>query len=452
MLIPIKHELHPQSADGREHKAWLVAADMGYGHLRAVEPLRDLAKDEIAVVGNSDADSIAERKLWSQLLMIYELMSRAHGLPLIGRAAFKLLDTFLYIPSLYPIRNLSRPTFQVNFLASFIKRGLCSGVLRKIMSEDLPLVTSFYAPAIAADMAGYEKIYCIICDADLNRVWVAAEPSESRIDYFAPCGKAAQRLRAYGVPTERIFLTGFPLPEELLGGPDLPVLRRDLGQRLRYLDPQNRFWPLHSRNVEHFLGAGNCSFNNDRKLTITYAVGGAGAQKEIGLKIAKSLRKKLQGGEIFLNLVAGTKRSVKSYFDDVKSQIDPNGGSIRVIYGQTPWEYFTAFNEILHTTDILWTKPSELSFYSGLGLPIIMSPAIGSQEYFNRQWLLDIHAGIRQEKPEFTDQWLFDMLDNGTFADAGWSGFLKARKLGTYRIREILDNGKMSQTNSPLQR
>ncbi len=53
---------------------------------------------------------------------------------------------------------------------------------------------------------------------------------------------------------------------------------------------------------------------------------------------------------------------------------------------------------MLRTTDILWTKPSELSFYTALGLPIIMTPPLGSQEEFNRKWLLTIASGTDQLK------------------------------------------------------
>jgi hypothetical protein len=104
----------------------------------------------------------------------------------------------------------------------------------------------------------------------------------------------------------------------------------------------------------------------------------------------------------------------------------------------------------MRETDILWTKPSELSFYAGLGIPIVMTPPIGSQERFNRQWLFEIQAGIKQEKPEHADQWLFDWLDNGRLAEAAWAGFLKARKLGTYRILEILATGSMERSASPV--
>jgi hypothetical protein len=63
------------------------------------------------------------------------------------------------------------------------------------------------------------------------------------------------------------------------------------------------------------------------------------------------------------------------------------GKTIEIIYHNNLSKYFEKFNHTLRTTDILWTKPSELSFYSGLGLPILLAPSIGPHEKLNRQWL-----------------------------------------------------------------
>jgi len=432
--------------------AWVVSADMGYGHQRAVYPLKNIAEDGIITVGSSGAISKAEQKLWKRLLNAYELFSRAKGIPVIGPPFFSMLDSLMRIPSFYPMRNLSNTTFQVNFLESLIEKGLCTGMLEKTETKNLPVVTSFYASAIAADKKGFNKVFCIICDADINRAWVAKDPWESKIEYFAPCGKAAQRLKAYGVPDERIHLTGFPLPMELLGDENLSVLKKDLAQRLFYLDPKRKFWARHGRNVEYFLGKENCVFKNDRKLTITYAVGGAGAQKEIGEKIASSLKEKIRAGEIKLNLIAGIRKEVNEYFQSIKKDVSPDGENIKIIYAETLHEYFESFNKALHETDILWTKPSELSFYCALGIPIVMSPIIGSQEKFNRKWLHEIQAAMKQEKPEYTDQWLYDLLNRGTLAESAWDGFLKARKLGTFKIHQVLEIGYLEKVTDPVLR
>lgn len=440
---------HQEDTPGR---AWVVAADMGYGHQRAVYPLRGIAEGGIITVGRNDAASRTEKRLWSRMLMAYEGLSRAHGIPVIGKPIFSLLDSLLRIPSLYPMRNLSHRTFQVQLLTSLVDKGLCQGMLERIGARKLPVVTSFFAPALAVDSRTDHRIFCIICDADLNRVWVAAEPWKSRIVYFAPCGKAARRLRAYGVPEDRILLTGFPLPDELVGGRDMTALRAMLGRRLRTLDPASRFWPMHDRNLEHYLGPENCTADPHHVLTITFAVGGAGAQKEIGARIVASLRNRIKAGGLRLNLLAGTRPEVRDYFYAVKDAHTPGAPGLQVIFADTLEEYFTRFSETIKETDILWTKPSEISFYTALGLPIIMTPALGSQEKFNRRWLQEIGAGIRQEDPDYADEWVFDKLRDGIFAGLAWSGFLRARKLGLYRIQEVLRTGVLSPESSPIMR
>ncbi len=427
---------------------WLVSATMGYGHLRAAFPFAQFANQGLVNVGDNPGTPQSEKRLWKRMLYFYELLSRAKGIPIIGKPLFNVLDFFLRIPSYYPKRDLSRATFQVKMLVSSIKKGLCRGMLEKIIEKELPMLTSFYAPAIAADLNGFSPVYCIICDTDLNRVWVAADPWESRIEYFAPTGRAAQRLKSYGVPESRIHLTGFPLPPEILGTRNLETLIKDLGQRLYYLDPAGRFWSMHGKSVEYFIGKENCYFDNSRVLTITFAVGGAGAQKQTGRKIAISLREKLLAGEVNLNLIAGMRNDINDYFLDIQEEVASD--HIKVIYGKTFEEYYHRFNQVLRTTDILWTKPSELSFYTALGIPIVISPQIGAQEKANKKWLREIQAGIKQEKPEYTDQWLFDLLKKGRLAEAAWSGFLKARKMGFYNITDFLTQGSFRQNEGPL--
>jgi len=436
-----------------EQPLWVASADMGYGHQRAAWPFRNVAYQGIIAAGDNEHASAAERKLWRRYLHLYEAFSRAKSIPLIGKRIFSVLDRILHIPALYPIRNLSHTTFEVDQLHRQLDRGLGEGVMNAINQKHLPLLTSFYVPAIKADLNGYESVYSIICDADLHRVWVAREPWESNINYFAPCGKAAQRLRSYGVPPERIYLTGFPLDEALLGGRDLPTLRHDLAIRLRLLDPTNRFHTLHGASVRHFMEEyAETSVPEGRVLTITYAVGGAGALKEIGARLMRAFKQRLINGTMRLNLVAGTRKEVADYFHSERRSILGDVESVHVLYADDLEEYFTQFNSAIRTTDILWTKPSELSFYAGLGLPIIMTSTIGSQERYNRKWLLEIGAGMKQDKIEFADQWLFDQLDNGRFAELAWMGFLRARKLGTYHIMDVIRTGSFVRSDSPLMR
>jgi hypothetical protein len=221
------------------------------------------------------------------------------------------------------------------------------------------------------------------------------------------------------------------------------------------LDPAGRFRQRYGRSVGPILGIANTatgtrSGNNHKPITITFAVGGAGAQGEIGRQIAGSLRARLQQGSVRLNLVAGVREEVKSCFDSFKEQLLPGYRNLQVIFAASKPEYFRRFSQVLRETDVLWTKPSELSFYCELGIPIIIAPTIGSQEALNRKWLLEIGAGIPQEDPVYTGQWFFDLLDSGRLAEIAWSGFLNAQKYGTYNIREILESGSAQRESTRM--
>lgn len=436
-----------------EVRAWVAAVNMGLGHKRAVAPLASIAEGGILIANDPSVATEEEMGLWEGVLKLYERLSRVKKVPLIGPLLFGIMDWFQKIQPAYPRVDLSRPSIGNHMVDSTLKKGLCRGMLERIKTKPLPLVTSHFQTALAADRDHYGRIYCIICDADINRVWVASDPRSSKIEYLVPCGAAMRRLRQYGVPDERIYMTGFPLPLELLGDENLEVLKFDLGQRLHHLDPNDRFWPLHDRSVEHFLGETNCAFRGDRLLTLTYAVGGAGAQREIGAAALESLRGKVQEGRLAMNLVCGVRSEVREYYEGLVKDLGlgalPN---VRVIGGRGEQDYFSSFTACLRTTDILWTKPSELSFYVGLGIPLLMAPSIGSQEVFNRHWLEEVQAGIPQDDPRYANEWLYELLDQGRFAEAAWSGFLKARKYGTYRIHELLTTGAMYRSGDPLTR
>lgn len=448
------NDLEPSELKAKFH---LVSAEMGYGHHRAIYPLKELAYGGQILIANTSPDATPkERRLWKEMLGAYEFMSRAGRLPLIGSLISKILDSLLYIPKFYPIKDRSNSTLQVRYLKKSIKKGLCKGILEQTKLPELPMITSFYSSAIAAEMAGQKSVYCIICDTDLNRVWVSENASESPIIYFASGTVSAQRLLSYGVSEKNIVLTGFPLPLELMGNRSLDTLRFNLIQRIGNLDPDGSFYNLYKHSLNALLNyskyMGPTYPQKSKPITITYAVGGAGAQKEIGREIIASLAEKLVGGEVILNLVAGTRTESRDYFEKLSKEITDNDENIRIIWAGNNEAYFDLFNQCLQTTDILWTKPSELSFYCALGIPIIMTPSIGPQEKCNRRWLREIGAGLKQQNPALTDQWLFDLLHKGRLAEAAWNGFLKGRKYGTYNILDFLQTGTFISSNDPLKR
>jgi hypothetical protein len=177
-----------------------------------------------------------------------------------------------------------------------------------------------------------------------------------------------------------------------------------------------------------------------KPITITFAVGGAGAQTEIGVALIKSLRELISAGELAVNLVAGNRPEVKAYFEtEIKNLGLEKSAGVKIIFAPEKLVYFEKFNAALRTTDILWTKPSELSFYCALGLPVIIAAPVGSQEDFNREWLINMGAGIDSLPVAYVHEWLPDLLKSGRLARAAVDGYLNAEAKGAYNIDKLID-------------
>ncbi len=436
-------------------RAWVVTADMGLGHQRAAHALAYLAHEGILTAGSPDATDADEARFWRRLTWTYEAVTRARGVPLIGPTLFSALDSLLRIPPFYPLRDLSKPSPNNWLVDHLIRKGLGHSLLERLRTDRLPVISTFYAPALVADRAYDAPVYTVICDADLNRVWVASQAKRSRIHYFAPCGRVMRRLRQYGVPDDRIFITGFTLPRENIGGPGMETLRSDLLARLGRLDPRGRFTSIYGSTVKEMLGDRPQPSNGDARVTVTFAVGGAGAQTEIGLMLAQALKPGILGGSFRLALVAGVNPLVERVFVEFVRRIGLEsalGDGVLVVRESSKPAYFDRFNALMRETDVLWTKPSELSFYSGLGIPIIMAPPLGSQEDKNMRWLMDKGAALPQYTPALALEWLGDMMKDGVLAEKAFSGFIKNRRLGVYKIEEVMATGTMERETHPLRR
>ncbi|KKW30527.1 MAG: hypothetical protein UY72_C0010G0007 [Candidatus Uhrbacteria bacterium GW2011_GWD2_52_7] len=440
--------------------AYVIAVDMGYGHERAAFALRHLAPKKTYIVANTyEGIPEKEKRLWSTGRGLYEAVSRFKRVPLVGSFVFNIMDELQEIPPFYPRRDLSRPSLQVRQTYALIKnQNLCQDLISKLAKKPLPLVCTFFTPAFAAEEYGYPgDIYLVICDADMARAWVPYAPKKSRIKYFAPTGRVAERLRLYGVRPENIFLTGFPMPVDNIGGLDAAIVEEDIHRRMCKLDPEGVFASSMQKLLVARFGKSFCKFDPKvyrRPPSITFAVGGAGAQREmIGLAL-RSLAERIRGNEIAVNLVAGTHGDAAEYFE---REIRLNGlvgarqkGMVRVFHETSRLEYFTAFAKLMRETDILWTKPSELSFTTGLGIPIIMAPTVGAQEDFNRKWLMQIGGGIDALEMQYMDEWLFDWITSGALARMAWNGYINAPTHGAYRIESILKGEAVNLPSLPL--
>ncbi len=422
----------------KQHKAWVVAADMGYGHQRTAYPLRDIAFGGKVINANSyDGIPKKDKKFWYQTRFLYEFISRFKKIPIIGEFVFGLLNKFQKISTYYPKRDLSKPDIFLKTIFYFIRKGWGKDLIERFKKNPLPLISTFFTPAFMAEELNYPgQIYCVICDADIARSWASLNPQKSKIKYFAPNTWTRDRLKLYGVKSESIFLTGYPLPKENIGE-DLKILKEDLRNRLINLDPNKRYRKIYGPLIKVALG--KLPDKSNHPLTIMFSIGGAGAQKEIPLNAIISLKEKIKNRKLRFIIAVGVREELSKYFvDNIKNlKLD---GWVQILSGITTDEYFKNFNEALRETDILWTKPSELSFYTGLGVPIIIAPTIGSQEDFNKKWLLHTGAGFPQEDPKYADQWLYDLINAGDLAEMAMQGFIEIGSMGAYNIEEIIAN------------
>lgn len=442
-------------------KAYIIAVDMGYGHQRAAFPLEHIATlpenwilpSPIISANNYPGIPESDRKKWASTRNLYEWVSRMRGIPLVGGMIFGIMDYFQKIEDFYPKRDLSKPTIQVRQIFKMVKGGLGKHLIDSLNEKPLPLLCTFFMPAFFAEEHGYKgDIYCLCTDSDISRAWVPLYPQKSKITYLAPDQRVKDRLMMYGIREEKILLTGFPLPLECLGEENnLLVAKEILGRRVTRLDPKNYYRQKNLGKVSSYITSSK-EYEN-KAVSLTFAIGGAGAQSEIGFAILNSLKESISNGIISLNLVVGTS---KILFEKYKNFIELNptlndlyrDSKIKIVYKESKFDYFREFNKVLLETDLLWTKPSELSFYSGLGLAIIIAPPLGSQEDFNREWLYKLHAGLDQGSPNLAHIWLIDLINSGSLAEMTMNGFLNAPQKGTYNIQSLLEEGKIKQLDS----
>jgi UDP-N-acetylglucosamine:LPS N-acetylglucosamine transferase len=414
-------------------KVWLISTKMGYGHQRAAYPLKKLAFQRIITANNDSIVDEKERKMWLRLQNAYETISRISSIPIIGRTLFNLYDFFQSIRPLYPFKDYSLPNVHVTYMKHLIKKGLCKSLISYIKqtNEEIPIITTFYLPALAADYAGYQKIYCIITDTDLHRVWVSDKPKQSNITYFASTANSCKRLRSYGVKEENIVLTGFPLPKELIGEHN-QIIKHNLAHRLHNIDPSKVYEKaIKTQKGIYFTGKKN------HPLTLTFIVGGAGAQLHILYAITVSLAKKIKHEELKFVVLFGTHlKKAQNYREFCSMHLIDKQIEIQVTTDMT--SYYAQFLQAMETTDILMTKPSEMSFYAALGIPIIILPPLGAHEERNQTWLIRKGCGIRMDDPNTINEWLFDWLNQGILAKAAMDGYLFAEHRGTYNIEEYL--------------
>ncbi|OHA67281.1 MAG: hypothetical protein A3C82_00260 [Candidatus Wildermuthbacteria bacterium RIFCSPHIGHO2_02_FULL_47_12] len=429
----------------RTKKAWVVAVDMGYGHQRAASALRRFAfKGRVVNADSYPGIPAMDKLLWKEIRTLYEIISRFKKVPVIGDFVFSLfIDQFQEIKEFYPkTQGIEPATLQLRQIYRMLQeRDWGKHFIALLNKNPIPLVTTFSVIAFMAEHWGYKgPILLVETDSDIARAWAPLHPAKSSIVYCAPTERVVERLKSYGVLASKIFLTGFPLPEHLLGK-GFSAVKRSLSQRLSRLDPERAYLSKYSDTVKRYLGAVPPLPKKPAPCRVTFAVGGAGAQQALGMEILQGMVPLLERKAFELTLVAGTRKEVAEYWKKTIAERGLAkflGKSVRIMHALTKEKAFLQFEDTLAKTDILWTKPSELSFYAGFGIPIVIAPPIGSQEIQNRKWLLYVGAGLDQLSPKICYQWLGDFVRKGVVAEAAMQGFIEIEKEGAKNIGTMI--------------
>ena len=379
---------------------------MGYGHLRPAAALGGYLRTKVLEIDRPPLGDGRDQAFWTRVRNVYEPLTRFSQLAALGAPMRALLDTITSIPLPWPRRDLSGPSAGTRWMERAARDGVGQALAAHLRSSGAPFLTTFYAGAILAELHGAQRLHCLITDSDINRVWAPAQPKKSEIRYFAPSERARRRMISYGVAGERISVSGFPLPDELVGE-DRSALERNFQRRLTRLE-----------------GKGDPPL-------IVFAVGGAGAQVPLAREIVRGMARQIRDGRLRLALVAGCRPQVAK---SLRAAVREAGLAIEVLEDTDVFSYFQRFNQLMANADALWTKPSELTFFAALGLPLIAAPPVGVHEQWNLRWAADRGAALPQHDPELCGEWLLEWLEDGVLAAAAQAGRDRLPSDGLYAI------------------
>ena len=389
----------------------LVAAiDMGYGHLRPAAAIAEFLGTEVMQMDLPPLGDQRDEDFWRRVRTMYEPLTRLSQAPAVGRPLRTLLNTVTAIPSAWPERDLSGPTAGTRWMQRAAREGVGHALAEHLKRDGVPLMATFYAAAILAELHGASRLHCLLTDSDVNRVWAPPEPRKSRIRYFTPTERGRRRMVCYGVAPDRVHRTGYPLPDELVGR-DGAALRRNFEARATRL-----------------------SGKGDPPLVVL-AIGGAGAQVPLAKELVGGMAAQVRDGSLRLAVVAGRRGEVASALKDALTAARIEA---ELLYDPDVYGYIRRFNALLASADVLWSKPSEMTFFAALGLPFVSAPPVGMHEECNLRWASDRGAALAQHDPAASGEWLLEWLEDGVLSSAAEAG-LRLPSRGLYEIADALE-------------
>lgn len=249
---------------------------------------------------------------------------------------------------------------------------LMSGLHRNI-PKNIPYVATHVWPAQAAVHAEFERVVNVIPDNWQMGLHLAEGSIHAIQGFSAYLGYRTLRGMAQNVlnpiPSGQIFETGHFIDHELVENLEADTQKRQ--ERL----------------------------NNGKPLRILITVGGAGAQQDLALKFIDFLAPYVEAKKVAVFINIGDHKAIWQYFKEqnqgiekksnlfindwgktksfAKESIESNISGFNVFQNDDIFEAVYTTNLLMRATDIMITKPSELSFYP---VPKLLIKRIGGHE------------------------------------------------------------------------
>jgi len=328
--------------EGRAGKRILVlSVPAGAGHTRAAEALRAAASavPGIAEVIHLDATDYATPRLRQVYADLYIM--------LVCRAP----AVWSWV---YDYTNRAAPDGWPHRLRRRIERRDCAPLLAKIaeMKPDAIVCTHFLPAELLMREQNRGRIGCPVwlqvTDFDLHNMWIVP----GMAGYFAATEEVAFRMRARGLPADRVHVTGIPVMPAF-SQPDAPALARDACVSALGLDSARRVLLM----VSGGAGVGDLPSMVERVLA-------------------------LQGADFQVIAVAGRNAAAHAALQELERA---HPGRLRAI------GFTGEMEKLMAAADLVVTKPGGLTISEclALGRPMLLISPIPGQEEHNAGFLME---------------------------------------------------------------
>lgn len=299
--------------------------------------------------------------------------------------------------------------------------------LYKTIPKDMPCIATHVWPAQAAIHAGMKNVVNAIPDNWPMALHLAegsthlVQTPSSYLGYRTLKGMDGKKI-LNPIPSDEIFEVGHYIDHELVAN-----LEDDCNKRLDRI-------------------------NNNKAKRFLLTIGGAGAQQEFYSKIIKNLLSLVKENKVVLYLNVGDHKNVwddlsssipelkelaKTYFDDwnktkefANKALNEDISGVHVFYHKDIFAAVYSTNLLMRSTDVLVTKPSELSFYP---VPKLLIKRVGGHEMWGAITSSEIGDGtIECETPELALQMIDLMLEDNYILSMMCNKILDLDKIGRY--------------------